>query len=421
MNRIVLTLVMSLGIAATSCARAATDEPVSRPTRAEVLDAAQRLTGMSTDLMDALDNEVFGTLLGDVGNHLHRLKLLDYYLTAKDEEAFDYMVQQLFDELLEKVTDRLLSEMLKRYLSALSAYREALELVRDFVVVPALDERVYRAYAERRGQPNTTYTPEEAFEELAYGTFGNWTGVTYFALRDRMLAELMRVRGLNPRLIGEAFENSLKKDLDQYWTKRLEARFQREQIAAQAAPLAEIVRRELERGAMIMKRADPAVLRRIKPTFPADMPGGAFMPPPCDNWQQAAQERCEGLHCTVGATLLNRPPAAMCASGKPADFTYTVLQIAATISAQPAAPQGGAQSEIRVDDWTLQGVLEDDLGAASIFTEYYRGFSLRLAAETRREGPHGSDKLPSQGAALFFMKKMLSRVDGLYADGTLKE
>ncbi len=194
-----------------------------QPTREEIITEVSRVTGLASDLTQAvLDSEP--KLLENLGKAVFMVKVADNLLAARDTEAmaeiFDFQVGRVFDFF----STRAIHPGLLNFMGAVKIYKTSLKIVRDYLVIPKLDQGIYNRYkAARRSK---TASPGEAFDQAIYAYLSG-----YHMIKDQWYQKLMKSKGYNPKLVGRRLEQSLRKKVDRFWIRRLEASFLQEWIS----------------------------------------------------------------------------------------------------------------------------------------------------------------------------------------------
>jgi len=104
---------------------------------AEVVDKIARFTGLSSDLTQlVLESEP--ELLGKLNKTVFGVQVLNQLLEAKDTEA----MRSIFNLAVSNLTDYLMKQAVHpaigTFLTVVKAYKNSLELVRDYIVIPNL-------------------------------------------------------------------------------------------------------------------------------------------------------------------------------------------------------------------------------------------------------------------------------------------
>ena len=205
-------------------------------TDAEILEQTATITGFSADVLKLAQGQD-SSVMGYLGDQLAAIRIAEAVSTARDDEA----VQMLLDLAVGKIKDKVVTGPAATTLTALSAYKTALELYRDYAYLPAIKEETYQKYRELRLTGHAS--PDGAFDE-ALGKVQH-----YAEVKETMVKEYYKARGWKSDQAGDAMEAKIRGSLvDQYWIGRLEAKLQKELISARK----EEIRRQMI-GAMIEK------------------------------------------------------------------------------------------------------------------------------------------------------------------------
>jgi|GEM_PF-2770065 len=408
-------------------------DELDTPSLEEVIQHFATGTGFAQDSLE-LFFEADQDGLGKAQDYLVALNVLNKLHNAQDQEAFETLLDAAISKAKGKILEKILSNSAQTVLAALKLYWDALQLIKDYVLVPELDARVYKAYSDLRSHGGgTTNLPKEAFDQLAYGTFGNWTGVTYFALRDKMLDQLIKAKDYNKSVMGDKQLNDLKKQLDDFWMRRLEKRYQREvfnrewpKIKAQLEAEGQLIENRLRRG-------HPDVLKQILLKFPKDLPGNAWIqenakfngPPP-------QQYYCK-WGCYTLISFLDKPyPHSFVTDRRKASPGMTYHQVNCNLDAVytgkpiPQMHPGKVSVEERQG---LPGQAEKDTTGTFPWEKvevFYRGYALEVDCNSQRN-TMGKSKFESFGtpelshkATKYFIRKLLNRIDKLYEEGVIR-
>jgi len=113
------------------------------------------------------------------------------------------------------------------FFGVVKAYKASLEIVRDYIVIPHFDQETYERYKKARGGAiDYKYAnPTEAFEEATFAPLGG-----YYLLKEKRYKELIKAKGYNPELVGDKLKASLRRDIDNFWMKRMEAKYIQERL-----------------------------------------------------------------------------------------------------------------------------------------------------------------------------------------------
>jgi len=199
---------------------------VTKPTTAEIIDEVARFTGLSSDLTQLVFKSE-PELLAKFGKTVFAVQVLNQLLEAKDTEAmksiFNFAVSNLADYLMKQVVHPAVGT----FFSVVKAYKASLEVVRDYIIIPKFDNDTYIRYKKARGGVlDYRYAnPTEAFEQATFAPFGG-----YYLLKEKRYKELIKAKGYNPELIGDKLKASLRRDIDNFWMKRMEAKYIQERL-----------------------------------------------------------------------------------------------------------------------------------------------------------------------------------------------
>lgn len=199
---------------------------LTEPTIAETINEVARFTGLNSDLTQlVLESEP--ELLGKFGKTVFGVQVLNQLLEAKDTEVmrsmFDLAVSNLADYLMKQAVHPAVGT----FFGVVKAYKASLEVVRDYIVIPKFDNGTYARYKKARGGTlDYSYAnPTEAFEEATFTPFGG-----YYLLKEKRYKELIKAKGYNPELIGDKLEASLRRKIDDFWMKQMEAKYVQERL-----------------------------------------------------------------------------------------------------------------------------------------------------------------------------------------------
>jgi hypothetical protein len=225
-------------------------------TRDEVISEAARLTGLSKDVVELVYQEA-PSLFVNVEQAAFAVKMVHLFADARDDEA----VLELFGRFADALRTAFLPSSLNTFFTAVKAYKTSLEVIRDYVFVPSLQESIYRSYRSshlidwKRGDKSAE-SISTAFETATMGRFSG-----YYEVKESMYQELIRAKGYNQDLVGPKLEKRLRSQIDQFWMDALELRFQREILAQNESTIvAEIWEAIAEDLARIRKQA----IQRLK-------------------------------------------------------------------------------------------------------------------------------------------------------------
>lgn len=196
-------------------------------TNAEMLEQVGKAVDAGTDAVGLL-YESQPKLFANLKDTVTALKVVDLLASAKDTEALTEIVTWQANKQLDSLLEKLLPGPAMTVLTAVKAYKGALEVVRDVMVVPAMDDRLYAAYKARR-QGAGGASPEDAFTEVTVLPASG-----YYLVKPAMLDKYYKAKGWNKDAVGGKMQADAERRLDAFWNKRLEARYQAELLREQA-------------------------------------------------------------------------------------------------------------------------------------------------------------------------------------------
>lgn len=224
---VLLILVLVRSAPATADAGVGIDSTV---TDQQISDQVSRYTGLDRELIDAV-LAAQPKMKPSFRGQILFLRLLDRLDQAPDSEAAGRVLAWAARNLAEAAVKRLLPALVGNALSAFQDYQQALELVRDYLVLPGLDDRMYRSYRRSRladVNRGEGVGPDAVRESIqtAYDLASNSGG--FYPLRTGMVDTLIRNQGYHPAGLSPAERRKFEARIDRYWSARLEARFQKE-------------------------------------------------------------------------------------------------------------------------------------------------------------------------------------------------
>jgi len=199
-------------------------------TPGEVIAEVEKATGCTKDALDAVMKES-PQLFEKVSDTVTGIKVIDLILEAKDTEAVAEVAKWQIGKGVDVILKKVFPAPMLSALSAFKAYYAALELMRDYLVIPAFDERLYRAYKGQRSGAGGG-SPEAAFTEATVMPASG-----YYLVKPSMLDKYIKSRGWNKEAMGESMVKNAERQIDDFWQKRLEARYQKDLTAEQAAKI----------------------------------------------------------------------------------------------------------------------------------------------------------------------------------------
>ena len=224
---LLLILILALPGPATADSGGGIDPAV---TDQQISDQVSRYTGLDRELIDAV-LAAQPKLKPSFRDQVLFLRLLDRLNLAPDSEAAGRVLAWAARNLAEAAVTRLLPALVGNALSAFKDYQEALQLVRDYLVLPGLDDRMYRNYRRsrladfNRGEGAGSEAVRESIQ-TAYDLASNSGG--FYPLRAKMIDSLIRNQGYHPDSLSPGEKKKFEARIDRYWSARLEARFQKE-------------------------------------------------------------------------------------------------------------------------------------------------------------------------------------------------
>jgi hypothetical protein len=191
---------------------------------AELIDNTSKLCGVSKESLEMLFNKS-PKMFDKIEKYLLGAKLLDQLCHGKGEEALWTVLGQIQDKALDAVMQQICPSNLVAFIKAVKLYKAALELIRDFVFIPALDNTIYERYKNARGGlfDFSKANPDEAFSQAT-------ASGKYFPLKQKMYDDLVKAKDYQKKHIGNKLESKLWRDIDKFWIKKLEARYMHELV-----------------------------------------------------------------------------------------------------------------------------------------------------------------------------------------------
>lgn len=192
----------------------------------EVIEQVGKVVDVGTESLGKL-YETQPKLFENLKDTVTALKVVDHMANARDSEALAELAGWRIGKQLDAMLEKILPSPALSVLSWAKIYHGALELVRDFMVIPAMDERLYQAYRRQR-QGAGGASPEDAFTEVTVLPASG-----YYLVKTSMLDKYYKAKGYDKGQIGERMEAAAVKQIDGFWNARLEARYAKEQLQAQ--------------------------------------------------------------------------------------------------------------------------------------------------------------------------------------------
>ncbi|MBI5428409.1 MAG: hypothetical protein HZA02_09060 [Nitrospinae bacterium] len=217
---------------------------LSKPTRAEVIDEVSRFTGLAADAV-GLVYEEHAALFENVNHAVFAVKAVNMIADARDQELAAEIAMEGLDYGLGKIKDKFLPGAVNGFLTMAGVYQTSLEILRDYVVIPKFEESIYQAYkASRSGDSKMDVHPESRETAFAAGVMNSASG--YYYVKDKMFEEMIKKKNWTRESVSERWRTQI----DDFWIKRLESRYQLEALKAQKEKLKaeawKIVARDLD-------------------------------------------------------------------------------------------------------------------------------------------------------------------------------
>ena len=202
---------------------------VSKPDRSEVIEEISKVTGLTNDAV-SLALKDSPKLLDTFSDVVTTIKIVNLLSEAKDEDA----AVEVFNYSAEKVLDKVLPPNVNLFIKGLKVYKTSLELYRDYVFIPILDNQIYERYRETRLQNFKRDLSKDALEEAytiaTMGHNGKFPNRNYYAVVNKMYEDYIKAKGYNKNLMSEKMKKKLWNEIQEFWMYRMEARFIREMI-----------------------------------------------------------------------------------------------------------------------------------------------------------------------------------------------
>jgi hypothetical protein len=245
-------------------------ENLAEPSRAEIINEVARQTGLTNDAVSLIAREN-PQLLQGLNDTVLGIKVVDSLADARDTEA----LADLMGYAVDKLRDKALPSSMNGFIVAFKVYKTALEVVRDYYYVPKLDAALYNAYRQARadGLRRGDTSAEEISTAFELATTKLWNG--YYPVKNSMYDALVKAKGYNKALIGPTLEQSLWRQVDDFWMKRCEAKLLQEILRANKAEIERQTWARVSRQLNAIKSAatktdDPANRARDNAAPPAD-------------------------------------------------------------------------------------------------------------------------------------------------------
>ncbi len=198
--------------------------PPERPSPGEVIDQVAQYTGLTNDAVSlALKDNA--AALGRLTDAVQALQIAQQFLDARDAE----IATTVFYAAADTAAEKLLPPPLMTAIKAMRVYKSILEAVRNYIVIPRLDEELYDTYRIKRGTaPGTgNYDKIGAFDEATNAV------PAYYVMQPEMVEEYIKSKGWNPDLMDERMRHKAEADITNFWRERLEATYQWDKVKPQ--------------------------------------------------------------------------------------------------------------------------------------------------------------------------------------------
>ena len=207
-------------------------EKLAEPSREEIINEVARQTGLTNDAVSLIAKEN-PQLLQGLNDTVLGIKVVNSLADARDTEA----LADLMGYAVDKLRDKALPSSLNGFIVAFKVYKTALEVVRDYYYVPKLDAALYNAYRQARtdGLRRGDTSAEEISTAFELATTKLWNG--YYPVKTSMYDALVKAKGYNKALIGPTLEQSLWRQIDDFWMKRCEAKLLQEILRGNKAEI----------------------------------------------------------------------------------------------------------------------------------------------------------------------------------------
>jgi hypothetical protein len=193
--------------------------PPERPAPGEVIDQVAKYTGLTNDTVSlALKDNA--AALGRLTDAVQALQIAQQFLDAKNAD----IAATVFWSATDAAAEKLLPPPLMTAIKAIRVYKSILEELRDNVLIPALDQKIYEQYRAEREQ---NQDPVNAFDFAVTMVHG------YYVVKPKMVDELIKAKGWNVDVMGERMRRLAEAQVDRFWRERMEATYQQEKAKPQ--------------------------------------------------------------------------------------------------------------------------------------------------------------------------------------------
>ncbi len=205
------------------------DAYVRKPDKSEVIEEVSKVTGLTNDAVSiALKDSP--QLLNTFSDVVTTIKIVNFLSEAKDVDA----AIEVFNYSAEKVLDKILPPNVNIFIKSLKVYKTSLELYRDSVYIPKLDNQIYERYRGTRLQNfKRDFSKDALVEAYTIATMshdGRFPNRNYYAVVNKMYEDYMKAKGYNKNLMDKKMERHLWNQIQEFWMYRMEARFVKEMM-----------------------------------------------------------------------------------------------------------------------------------------------------------------------------------------------
>ncbi len=222
-------------------------EGLKYKTRMEKLQEVSKFYGVSTELAKKFFRNVPDSF-DTVSDGLRLAKIIDMFFTADDTEALVEIIMWDVEKIGQKLIEKNLPGVMPFY-NAVGLYKDSLEIIRDYVYIPMMEDRIYQAYYGFRIKEAHVSDHEAVSLAFDMATMGPFSG--YYTVRDSMLQKMARQMGYNQEILGPKFLTRI----DAFWMRRMEAKFQQD-LAKSKIPTIPRLAAEKNQSAMAIRQIE---------------------------------------------------------------------------------------------------------------------------------------------------------------------
>jgi hypothetical protein len=231
-----------------------------RPDPGEVIDQVAKYTGLTNDTVSlALKDNA--AALGRLTDAVQALQIAQQFLDAKNAD----IAATVFWSAADTAAEALLPPPLMTAIKAMRAYKSILEELRDNVLIPALDQKIYEQYRAEREQ---NQDPINAFDFAVTMVHG------YYVVKPKMVDELIKAKGWNVDVMGERMRRLAEAQVDRFWRERMEATYQQEKAKPQKEAILAAIWASVQDVLDQLKAPAGAIHAGLFPDLGKDMPAG---------------------------------------------------------------------------------------------------------------------------------------------------